>query len=108
MSTLPRIFSALSDPTRLAIVDRLMNEGELPVARLREGFAMTAPAMSHHLNVLLHAGVVQRRADKQRRIYSVRPQAIETVGAWTISHRDFWEASLSRLDTALTREMNRK
>ncbi len=108
MSVLPAVFSALSDPTRFAIVERLMREGDLPAGRIGEAFPISAPAVSRHLEVLHRAGVVERRVNAQQRIYSVRPQAIEAISAWTMSHRDFWEASLRRLEQALMREMSRK
>lgn len=108
MSTLPDLFSALSDPTRFAIVERLMREGELPAGKIGEDFPISAPAVSRHLDVLLRAGVVDRRVSAQSRIYRVRPEAIEAISAWTISHKDFWENSLRRLEQALAKEMTRK
>ena len=107
-SSVPRIFGALSDETRFAIVERLMAEGELPAGEIGSGFDISAPAISRHLNVLNDAGVVQKRTSGQQRLYSVRPQAIEQVCAWAISHREFWEASLTRLEAALMKETTRK
>lgn len=105
---LPDLFSALGDPTRLAIVERLMREGELPAGRIGADFPISAPAVSRHLDVLLRATVVDRRVSAQSRIYRVRPEAIEAIFAWTTSHRDFWETRLRRLDQALKTEMTRK
>ena len=104
MPALPDLFAALSDPTRFAIVERLMQEGELPVARLRDGIAISAPAVSRHLGVLTDAGVVQRRVQGQQRLYSVRPQSMQAIADWTISHREFWAASLDRLEAALMKK----
>ncbi len=108
MTDLPKLFSALSDPTRFAIVERLMTEGELPVADIRQGSTISAPAMSRHLNVLSEAGIVSRRAKAQQRLYAVRPEAIQTINDWTLNHREFWEASLARLEEALMQEMKKK
>lgn len=108
MAQLTGLFSALSDPTRFAIVERLMAEGEMPVSDLLEGQKISAPAVSRHLKVLVKSGLVTRRASAQQRFYSVRPQAIETISAWTMSHKAFWQASLNRLEMALTQEMSRK
>ena len=101
-------FSALGDPTRFAIVSRLLNEGELSAGDLNNGADISPPAMSRHLKILRHAGVISQRVDKQRRIYAVRPQAVEAISAWTMSHREFWQQSLDRLATALEQEMMRK
>lgn len=108
MPDLPTTFAALGDPTRFAIVERLLNEGELSAGALQEGAAVTPPAVSRHLKVLRGAGVIERRVDKQRRLYSVRPEAVEAISAWTISHREFWETSMKRLERALMEEVGRK
>ncbi len=108
MSFLPGIFSSLSDPTRFAIVERLLKEGELNAGALQDGFDISAPAISRHLNVLTKAGVLNRRTAGQQRLYSVRPQSIEAICAWTISHREFWQGSLDRLEHALLKEMDKK
>ena len=102
------LFSALSDPTRFAIVERLMQEGELPATDIQGAFDISAPAISRHLAVLRDAGVLDRRVDGQKRIYAVRPEALQEISAWTISHKDFWNQSLKRLEAALLEEMNRK
>lgn len=108
MSQLPNLFGALSDPTRFEIVERLMKDGELSAGEIHEGFDISKPAISRHLGVLNDAGVLNRRINGQQRLYSVRPQAIESVCSWAIGHREFWEASLNRLETALMEEINRK
>lgn len=108
MATLPPLFAALSDPTRFAIVERLLSEGELSAGEIHRGTGLSGPSVSRHLKVLSDAGVVRRRAERQSRIYAVRPEAIESVAAWAMSHREFWEASLDRLERAMMREMNRR
>ena len=109
MSTLlPTLFSALSDPTRFEIVERLIRDGETTAGDIHRRFDISKPAISRHLGVLNDAAIVQRRVSGQQRLYSVRPQAIEQVCAWAIGHREFWETSLNRLETALMEEMNRK
>lgn len=107
MTSLPSTFAALGDQTRFAIVERLLTEGELSAGALAERAEISAPAVSRHLKVLRVAGVIDQRIDRQRRMYSVRPEAVQAVTAWAISHREFWEASLKRLDTALKREMRK-
>lgn len=101
MRELPDLFAALSDRSRFAIVERLMREGEMPVARLREGLPITAPAVSRHLAVLSDAGLVRRRARGQQRLYSIRPEAMHDIHDWTERVLTFWQSSLDRLETAL-------
>lgn len=107
MSQLPAVFAALSDPTRFAIVERLLREGELPAGTIAEGFDISAPAVSRHLDVLARSGLVRRRVNRQQRLYSVVPESIGKISAWTMSHRDFWEGSLRRLERALMQESKR-
>ena len=101
MKNLIETFSALGDPTRFAIVDRLLKDGDLSAGEIQDGTQISPPAISRHLKVLRTAGVINQRIDKQRRIYSVRPQALEAISAWTVSHEDFWNVSLDRLSKAL-------
>jgi len=100
-SSLAPQFAALGDPTRLAIIDRLIAEGPQPAGALQDVAEISAPAISRHLKVLRSAGLVQQQVDAQRRIYSVNPQAIRAIGTWTITRRDFWEGSLDRLAVLL-------
>ena len=101
MKNLIETFSALGDPTRFAIVDRLLKDGDLSAGEIQDGTQISPPAISRHLKVLRTAGVINQRIDKQRRIYSVRPQALEAISAWTVSHEEFWNVSLDRLSKAL-------
>jgi DNA-binding transcriptional ArsR family regulator len=101
--TLPDTFAALGNATRLAIVERLLLGGEMAAGDLADG-SMTAPAMSHHFKVLRDAGIVAQRVDAQRRLYSVRPEAMRAIGQWSLTYKQFWEQSLDRLDQLITRE----
>lgn len=76
------VFAALSDDTRFAIVNRLIEDGELPVGAIAAPFSVTAPAISRHLRVLETAGLVERRIDRQRRMIRIRPEAFEVIGDW--------------------------
>lgn len=101
MTTLAKTFAALSDETRLSIVERLMERGETPAGDLVRDSGMTAPAISRHLKVLRNAGLVAQRAEGTRRLYSARADALRAISDWTISHRAFWGAGLDRLERAL-------
>lgn len=101
-------FATLGDPTRFAIVERLLNEGELPAGRLQEQAQISAPAISRHLKILREAGVIQQRVDAQRRLYSVRPDTVQAIHDWTMNYRDFWQSSMDRLEAALIKEKDTK
>lgn len=104
MTNLANTFAALGDATRFAIVEHLLNEGEMPAGDLLDISDLSAPAISRHLKVLRGAGIIAQRVDKQRRMYSVRPEAVQAIGAWTMSYREFWQGSLDRLELALNQE----
>jgi DNA-binding transcriptional ArsR family regulator len=108
MSNLSSTFAALGDATRFAIVEKLLQEGELPAGELQNVGQISAPAISRHLKVLRKAGVVEQRIDAQRRLYSVRPEAVQAIGAWSMSYREFWQKSLDRLEAALLQESKKK
>lgn len=94
-------FAALGNPVRLAIVERLLREGELSAGELVAGGTMSPPAMSHHFRLLREAGIVRQRIDRQRRLYSVRGEAVQAIGAWSENWRAFWADGLDRLEAAL-------
>ena len=102
-SALPETFAALGNATRLAIVERLLRDGEVAAGDLGDG-AMSGPAMSHHFKVLRDAGIVVQRVDAQRRLYSVRPEAIRAIGQWSLTYKQFWNQSLDRLGRLIDKE----
>lgn len=104
MNTLTQTFSALSDDTRLAVVEQLMRDGEQPAGALGGIADISGPAMSRHLKVLREAGLIKQRVDGTRRLYSVRPEALRAISDWTIQHQKFWETSLDRLHDFLSHE----
>lgn len=101
MRELVTTFAALGDVTRFAIVERLLSRGALSAGELGDVADISAPAISRHLKVLREAGIIKQTVDRQRRIYSVAPAAVQAISHWTKSHEAFWNASLDRLDTAL-------
>ena len=96
--SVPALFSALSDPSRLAIVERLIGEGEKTAGELAEPFNISAPAISRHLSVLERAGMIERRVDRQWRRFRVRPDAIVAIEDWVTRQRRFWNTSFDRLE----------
>ena len=93
-------FSALSDPTRRAILARLLR-GELTVKELAEPFPITAPSMTKHLKVLEGAGLITRSRDAQRRPCRLRSAPMREVAEWLEQYRRSWELSMNRLDEYL-------
>ena len=91
--TLFETFAALADPTRLAIVERLLREGERSVGELAKPLPICMPAVSRHIRVLEDAGLIECRVDRQWRRYRVRPQAIHEIEEWFEIYRSFWTAS---------------
>jgi len=104
MKTLVTTFAALGDPTRFAIVERLLTDGALSAGALGEVADISAPAISRHLKVLREAGIITQTIDRQRRIYAVAPGAVQAISLWTRGHEAFWAGSLDRLGAALNSE----
>jgi DNA-binding transcriptional ArsR family regulator len=95
---LDNLFAALADPTRRAIVERLLAKGEMSVGDIAEPFAITDPAISRHLNVLERAGLIERRVERQWRMVRVKPDALAMVETWLARQRRHWEAAFDRLE----------
>jgi DNA-binding transcriptional ArsR family regulator len=100
MTSLDSTFAALADPTRRAILARLAL-GETSVTELAEPFAMSLPAVSKHLKVLEHAGLITRGREAQWRPCRIEPRALKDVDDWLEHYRRFFEGSLDRLDVYL-------
>ncbi|KRA20037.1 MULTISPECIES: metalloregulator ArsR/SmtB family transcription factor [unclassified Lysobacter] len=93
-------FAALADPTRRAILARLAS-GEATVTELAEPFAMSQPAISKHLKVLEHAGLITRGRDAQRRPCRIEAQPLAEANVWLEHYRRIWEQNYQRLDALL-------
>jgi DNA-binding transcriptional ArsR family regulator len=93
-------FSALADPTRRAIFERLAR-GPRAVGDLASEFPVSRPAVSQHLKVLKDAGLVSDRRDGNRRVYAVDPHGVETMRAYFDS---FWSDALAAFQRAAERK----
>jgi DNA-binding transcriptional ArsR family regulator len=93
-------FVALADPTRRRIVE-LLGRGERAAGELVEEFDVSGPAISQHLKALREAGLVQVRAEAQRRIYVLDPAGLEAIDAWLAAVRRFWSRRLDALEREL-------
>jgi len=90
-------FTALSDPTRRAILARLAS-GEASVNELAKPFDLSLPAVSKHLKVLEGAGLISRGRKAQSRPCRIQAAPLKEADAWIKRYQQFWEESLDRLD----------
>jgi DNA-binding transcriptional ArsR family regulator len=97
---LSRVFGALADPTRRAILARL-SRGEAGVQEIAKPFRMTLPAISKHLKVLEKAKLIRRGKDAQWRPCTLEAAPLKKASDWIGDYRQFWEESFDRLDEYL-------
>src|SRR4051794_27498667 len=93
MTNAGRVFAALHDPTRRAVLERLC-DGPQAVGQLASGLPVTRPAVSQHLKVLKDAGLVDDRSEGTRRIYQIDPKGLGALRAWL---DQFWEAAVNAI-----------
>jgi len=96
VSPVERLFGALADPTRRAMVDRLI-EGPASVSELAKPLAMSLPAVVQHLHVLEHSGLVRSQKVGRVRTCTIEPAALGTAEQWIAQRRRTWEERLDRL-----------
>ena len=94
------IFKALADPTRRAVLERLAS-AELTATELREGFAISQPAMSQHLAVLRGAGLIHERREGRFAHYRVAPEGMAPLHQWLAKYRAFWPGRIDNLKDLL-------
>ncbi len=94
------VFDVLADPNRRRILE-VLRGGPRPVGELVVRLRISQPAVSKHLRLLREAGFVSADVDAQRRIYSLRLQALQELDEWLAPYRALWSASLDRLERRL-------
>src|SRR5215469_10963442 len=104
MANVDRVFTALYDPTRRAVFERL-GRGPQPVGELARGLPVTRPAVSQHLKVLKEAGLVDDRSEGTRRIYQIDPKGLGAMRAWL---DQFWTSALDAFAAEVERGEQRK
>ena len=97
---LSRVFGALADPTRRAILNRL-TQGEATVAELAAPFRVSQPAISRHLKVLEDAGLISRSRRATARLSHLEAEPLREVTTWLARYQRFWDESHERLDDLL-------
>lgn len=101
---LESVFGALADPTRRAIVERLLAHGELSVGDIAAPFSISMPAISRHLRVLEEAGLIERRVMRQQRLIRPRRDGFAAVESWVARQKQHWNAALDRLEALVAAE----
>jgi DNA-binding transcriptional ArsR family regulator len=104
MANAERVFAALHDPTRRAVLERLQ-DGPKPVGEIARGLPVTRPAVSQHLKVLKEAGLVADRSEGTRRIYHIDPQGLGAMRAWL---DQFWGAALDAFAAEIERNRSKE
>jgi DNA-binding transcriptional ArsR family regulator len=104
---LDAVFSALGDPTRRQIVERLAR-GPLSAGEIASGFAISQPAISRHLRVLEEAGLLERHIVGRVHRCALSPTVMEAASGWIDKQRTFWNAALDRLDDLVAQSAKRK
>ncbi|ABD53856.1 ArsR/SmtB family transcription factor [Jannaschia sp. CCS1] len=102
-NNLDHLFTALSDPTRRAVIAHL-GEGEAPVKALATPHDMALPSFLKHLAQLERAGLVTSRKVGRTRICTLHPEALDTVDTWLSQQRALWDGKLDRLETYLKKD----
>ena len=97
------LFSTLADPTRRAIFERLCRDGEQTVRALTDRAGVSQPAVSKHLGVLKHAGLVRDRRDGRQTHYSAEPQGLAPLIDWMSLYGAFWRDRFERLEALVNR-----
>ncbi len=97
---LDRVFYALADPTRRAVLERL-SRGPAAVSELAHPFAMALPSFTQHLNVLEECGLVSSAKAGRVRTYRIAPQPLAHAERWMVDQRSLWQSRLDQLDSYL-------
>jgi DNA-binding transcriptional ArsR family regulator len=97
---LSSVFGALADPTRRAILARLI-EGDLTVGELTAPFGVSQPAISKHLKVLEGAGLISRSRRATARLSHLEAEPLREATEWLVGYREYWDESYERLDALL-------
>ncbi len=102
IATLDRVMSAVADPTRRAIIDRLAR-GSARAGDIAAPFAISFPAISRHLKVLEDAGLVTRARSGREHVLSLDARPLAELAGWASRYERFWTQRLDRLEQHFTK-----
>ena len=91
------VFSAISDPTRRSMLERLQREGPLSIRALSEPLVMSRQAVTKHLDILEAAGLVEKQVEGRERLHRLSPRPLQDVDTWLAPFAAFWDDRLARL-----------
>lgn len=106
--SLSLVFSALADPIRRQILERLYQKGDSQVTDLAEPFPVSLPAISRHLRVLEKAGLIKRERDGRIHNIHAQPEGLKEAQQWIDQFIQFWEDSFDALDELLKKEKEKE
>lgn len=98
------VFAALADPTRRALLDRLLAEGPLSILELAEPLPMSRQAVTRHLDLLAETGLVTAERRGRKRLHRMAPESLAPVDEWLVPYRAAWDRRLERLRRHLEEE----
>jgi DNA-binding transcriptional ArsR family regulator len=104
--TLNRVYAALADPTRRAILSRLIGQ-EARVTELAEPFAVSLNAVSKHVRVLEEAGLIRREVHGRDHYLSLDATSLQEAAAWIETYRQFWTNRLDQLESFLQQKQKK-
>jgi DNA-binding transcriptional ArsR family regulator len=96
-ASLDSVFSALADPARRHIVERL-SHGGLPIGAAADGLSISQPAVSKHVKILEQSGLIRRRVAGRVHHIELCPGAMTAASSWMETQRAFWESTFDRLN----------
>lgn len=102
----PQIFSVLSEPNRLDIIE-LLRTGSKPVNEIVDRLRLNQPQVSKHLRVLSDAGIVSVRPMAQQRYYQLQPKPFHELESWLSKYKSIWNERFNRLDELLRKEVKK-
>ena len=104
IDTIDTVFAALANPTRRELLRLLRDEGQQPVQRLADHFAMQRPSISEHLKVLRDVGLVSEHKQGRQRYYYLEGAPLREVQEWLAPYERFWKDRITNLEVLLAEE----